>query len=53
MQKDMDKIQFESRVEIGELIAVLEEWQKEHPRDGKNENVQKMINLLDVMAMEW
>ena len=28
MQLDMDKIQFESHVEIGDIIKALEEWQK-------------------------
>ena len=30
MKKDMDKIIFESRWEIGEVITALEEWQETH-----------------------
>lgn len=47
---DMDKIQFESRAEIGTIIKVLEEWQKSHKAD---DTVQELINKLDVMSMSW
>lgn len=53
MKKDMDKIIFQSRTEIGEIITALEEWQESHKTDSKKETVQKLINLLDVMHMEW
>lgn len=47
MQRDMDKIQFESRAEISKIIEALEESPKQ------DETVQRMIDLLDVMYMEW
>lgn len=47
---DMDCIQFESRVEIGEIIKALEEWQKSHKN---NDTVQELIDKLDVMSMNW
>ena len=50
MVLELDKIQFESRWEIGAIIKALEEWQKDH---GKNEYVQEMIDKLDVMSMSW
>lgn len=53
MKKDMDKIIFESRYEIGEVIQALEEWQKSHKSDSKGDTVERLINLLDVMCMEW
>ena len=53
MKKNMDKIIFESRWEIEEVMVALEEWQKTHKSDSKKETVQKLINLLDVMHMEW
>ena len=53
MKKNMDKIIFESRWEIEEVVSVLEEWQKSHKSDSKKETVRKLINLLDVMHMEW
>jgi len=53
MKKDMDCIQFESRYEIGDIIHALEEWQDSHQRDDKADTVKRMIDLLDVMCMEW
>ncbi len=53
MNVNMDKIQFESRREIGEIIAALEEWQKDHKKDEKNATVQEMIDKLDAMSMSW
>lgn len=48
MQKDMDMVQFESRAEIGAIIEALEQSPK---KDDKT--VKRLIDLLDVMAMEW
>ena len=53
MKKALDCIQFESRYEIGEIIRALEEWQDTHKRDEKKDTVKRMIDLLDVMSMEW
>lgn len=54
MKKDMDKIIFESRWEIGEVITALKEWQKTHgAKDEKADTVKRLIDLLDVMSMEW
>lgn len=53
MRKDMDCIQFESRWEIEEVISALEEWQKSHKSDNKADTVKRLIELLDVMHMEW
>lgn len=47
---NMDKIQFESRAEIGTIIKALEDWQEDH---GKDETVQELINKLDAMSMNW
>ena len=41
---NMDKIQFESRAEIGTIIKALEDWQEDHEKD---ETVQELINKLD------
>lgn len=30
---NMDKIQFESRAEIGTIIKALEDWQEDHGRE--------------------
>lgn len=53
MRRDFDMIQFESRVEIGEVIRALEEWKEPHKNDQKMETVQELINELDVMSMNW
>ena len=53
MKKDLDKIVFESRREIEEVLSALDEWQDSHKSDSKKETVQKLVNLLDVMHMEW
>ena len=54
MKLEMDTIQFESRMEIGEIINALEEWQDLHPdTDKKAETVQELIDKLDVMSMCW
>lgn len=55
---NMDKIQFESRAEIGTIIKALEDWQEDHGKDetedhGKDETVQELINKLDAMSMNW
>lgn len=53
MKLEMDTIQFESRVEIGEIIRALEEWQDEHKDDRKADTVKELIGKLDVMSMCW
>lgn len=53
MKLEMDKIQFESRVEIGAIIHALEEWKNGHEKDSKMEYVEEFIGKLDVMSMCW
>lgn len=50
MKLDMDKIQFEHRWEIDEIIEILKRYQEDQD---KNETVEELINLLDVMWMNW
>lgn len=50
MKLNMDKIQFESRYEIYEIIKALETYQKEHE---KNDTVKELIDKLDAMSMSW
>lgn len=50
MKKDMDKIIFESRIEINEVANALENYVKEH---GENKTVKKLIDLLDAMYLSW
>lgn len=53
MKKCMDKIQFESRYEIDEVVKALDTFLKEHPNSEERETIKKLSNLLDVMYMEW
>lgn len=53
MKLDMDRIQFESRAEIGEIIRALEEWRDSHKEDKKRDAVQELIDKLDTMSMCW
>lgn len=48
-----DSIQFESRREIDEVIATLEEWQKTHAKDSKSDTVRELIDKLESMYMSW
>lgn len=48
MKYDMDKIIFESRLEIAAIIKALEE-----SKDKDNEVVQTLIDKLEVMYMNW
>ena len=39
---------------LGEVITALEEWQETHgAKDEKADTVKRLIDLLDVMSMEW
>ena len=53
MKKELDKIQFESRAEVGEIIKVLEKYVDAYPKEKDNRIVKELYNLLDVMEMEW
>lgn len=53
MKQDMDKIVFESRAEIGEVIRVLERYVDAYPKEKDNKVVKELYNLLDVMEMSW
>lgn len=53
---NMDKIQFESRAEIGTIIKALERHSRTGKKiedHGKDETVQELINKLDAMSMNW
>lgn len=44
MKKEMDKIQFEYRYEVQELMKVIDKYVKQNPAEKEK---------LDVMDMEW
>lgn len=43
MKNDGDKIQFESRAEVGAVLNMAEQYLKDHPDEADNETIQKMI----------
>lgn len=53
MRKDMDKIVFERRSEIEELMIVLSEYCKQNPKSEHKKNMEKLMDQLEVMHMEW
>ncbi len=53
MKKGMDKIQFESRAEVGEMIRVMEKYVDAYPKEKDNKTVKELYNLLNSMEMEW
>ena len=53
MKKDMDKIQFEHRAEIQELMQVIDKYVKQNPKEKENKTLERFFDLLDSMEMEW
>lgn len=57
MQRNMDKIQIESRREIENIMIALGQWQRDHAKDKDNDSVKECVkelyNHLDVMHMSW
>ena len=53
MKKDMDKIQFEYRYEVQELMKVIDKYVKQNPAEKENKTLERFFDLLDVMDMEW
>lgn len=51
MKKELDKIQFESRTEVREILKMIEEYN--HLKGKNNRYVKELHNLLDAMEMEW
>lgn len=53
MNKQMDKIQFENRREIEELMRVINKYIEQNPKEKNNNTLERFYDLLDVMHMEW
>lgn len=53
MKKDMDKIQFESRSEIRNIMEVINKYVTQNPKEKRNQTLADLYDLLDVMDMEW
>jgi len=53
MQQDMDKIQFEYRIEIRELMTAINNYVKQNPKEKDNKTLEEFFNCLDAMDMMW
>lgn len=53
MKKNMDKIQFEHREEVQEMMRVIGKCMDTCPEEKDNGIVREFYSLLDVMDMEW
>lgn len=53
MRKNMDKIQFEYRYEVQELMKVIDRYVKQNPKEKDNDILRRFWNLIDLMDMEW
>lgn len=50
---DSDTIQFESRVEVIEMMEIIDKYLKAYPKDKNNEFIQTLYGKLDIMEMAW
>lgn len=53
MRRSMDKIRFESRREIDEILRVIEKYVDAYPKEKDNQTLKELYNVLDMMEMEW
>lgn len=53
MKRENDKVIFEYRQEIVDVLNALETYMKEHPKAAERESVERLDALLDRMEMEW
>ena len=54
MKKNVDKLVFESRKEIEDVIRIIEEWQRtRYLPDAKADTAKRIHDLLHVMYLEW
>lgn len=53
MKLNMDKIQFEHRYEIQELMKVIDKYVKQNPDEKNNKILEEFFNKLDAMDMSW
>ena len=52
MKKDMDKIQFEYRYEVQELMKVIDKYVKQNPAEKENKTLERFFDLLDRVSEE-
>lgn len=44
---------FESRRNVEDLMLILQQWIKEHPKDNKAEYAEELFEKLDYIHMTW
>lgn len=53
MKSEMDKIRFESKRELQDLMEVVVKYVDAYPKEKNNETLKRFYDLLDVMEMTW
>lgn len=53
MEKDMDKIQFDDRREIENIMEAISKYVNQNPEERNNKTLKRFYSLLDLMDMEW
>lgn len=53
MKLEMDKIIFESRLEIDEVENAIDKFLEEHPKAEGADTLKNLSKLLDKMYMSW
>lgn len=44
---------FNNRRNIEDLMLIIQQWKKDHPKDSKAEYAAELLNKLDYMHMVW
>lgn len=50
---DLSELFENGRVDIAEMMAIIEEWKAEHPNDTKAKSAEKFLQTLDYIHMVW
>lgn len=53
MKQVGDKVQFESRAELGKIIRVLERYMDDYPAEKDNMVVKRLYNIVGAIEMYW
>jgi hypothetical protein len=49
----MASIEFESRVEVEQILDIVALYLQQHPKEKENEVLMRFYHLLDIMDLEW
>ena len=52
MKREIDKIKFESRLELQQLMKMVDTYMKQNPKEKENKTLERFYDLLDVINME-